>query len=179
MDINELQKQAVDGSRAAEEHLFRNLHDKFAQILQHRISDHETRQDVIQDTLTTIAEKHKSIDFTVSFASWAHRVLENKVLQYYRSAGVERARHTRMESVEHQVTAADVHPQRRLTFLTCLRKVVGVNRRFGRILSLHYQGYSMDQICEKMSISKNAAYNLLSRGRRTLRECLKERRGDL
>jgi RNA polymerase sigma factor (sigma-70 family) len=178
MDINELQNRAIDGDKIAEERLFRNLRDKFALIVQHRISDPEACQDVVQDALTTIADKHSSISFETSFAAWAYRVMENKVLQYYRSAGTERKRHARMDLVEHRMAANDLRPETKRRFLQCLRKVVGVNRRFARVLNLRYQGYSIEEICERMGITRNATYNLLSRGRRMLRECLQERRVD-
>jgi DNA-directed RNA polymerase specialized sigma24 family protein len=38
---------------------------------------------------------------------------------------------------------------------------------------MRYQGYNTEEICEKMGLSRNGIYILLSRARKMLENCLK------
>jgi len=65
------------------------------------------------------------------------------------------------------------NPNLRIKLLSCLSKITGANRRHARILNLSYQGFLADEICEKMSLTKNSFYIVLHRARKALELCLK------
>jgi len=61
--------------------------------------------------------------------------------------------------------------------LDCLNKINDANTRHARVLNLHYQGFIVREICEKLKLTRNGVYILLSRSRTMLKNCLE--RGDV
>jgi RNA polymerase sigma-70 factor (ECF subfamily) len=172
LNINKLQELAKNGDKSAEEQLFKLLTERFTYFTTLRIGDSDDAVEIVQDTLMTIAGKYRGIDFETSFTSWSYRVLENHIFNYRRSLmrrrrGLEQA--ARLQ-VEKQNVTSDPTLKRRL--LECLQKVNEQNIRHARILNLKYQGFKFKDICEKLKLSRNGAYILLSRARQALKECL-------
>jgi DNA-directed RNA polymerase specialized sigma24 family protein len=58
--------------------------------------------------------------------------------------------------------------------LECLRKVGRHNNNFARALNLNYQGYSTEEICDRLKLTKVNFYSILSRARSMLDLCLKK-----
>ncbi len=172
MNINVLHEQARGGDLAAEGRLFEELTARFRLFAQQKISDRQDVLEVVQDALTTVVEKHGEIEFKVSFAAWAHQVLKNKILYYYRTRAT---RGSRMEPLPEGVEPPDQwepNPEFEPRLLDCLRKVCAVNRRHARILNLHYQGYSVEDICGRLNLTRGNFYSVLSRARSMLELCL-------
>ena len=129
-------------------------------------------EDVVQDALLAIAGKYKDIEIRKSFAAWAYKILENKIMDYFK---VQRRRESLMDEESEQIgtTAAfELDPIARRRILECLKSVGQVNERFARILNLHYQGYTTEEVCRKMNIKRNYYYVVLSRARSLLSACL-------
>jgi len=68
--------------------------------------------------------------------------------------------------------AAD--PVLELKLLDCLKKVGQKNIKFARTLNLKYQGYSVEEICDRLEISRENLYTILSRARSALELCLEK-----
>ncbi len=134
-------------------------------------------EEIVQDALTTIAEKYRQVQIESSFAGWAYKVLNNKVLDYYKSKRVRSARTTPLEVAEPDLIGAATDPQLKTRLLDCLRKIHGANSFHARALNLHYQGYNTEEICAKLGIASNNFYVMLSRARTMLRVCLEK--GDI
>lgn len=173
MNINELHKEAAVGDKTAENRLFLHLSERFEQFARHRIWDAEDAKDVAQEALALIAREYKTIDFSTSFLAWAYKVLDNRILGYIKK---KRQRGDRVVTVEDVRLVGDVSieidPDLQSRLLGCLKKIGGTNRRHARILGLHYQGYSTDEICARLQMTKNGVYITLSRARSMLEICL-------
>lgn len=141
-------------------------------ILQHKVMNAEDADDVLQNTLMTIAGKYREIEFEVSFSAWAYKVLEINILAHYRKKGSERKRSGEIPENSDSSAAITPDPELKRRLLDCLRKLNESNIRHARILNFSYQGYDMDQICEKLKTTKTAAYILLSRARAKLKICI-------
>ncbi len=174
MDINELYEMARNGDEVAERRLFHELAVRFRVITHHRVSDKDDCDDIVQSALMTISSEFKSIEIHASFAAWAYRVLQNRILSY---AKKQRAK-TRRERQSHEDPQGDAvlepDPLLELRIIECMRKISRFNTRYARILNLHYQGYTFEEICTKLNISVNNAYVVLSRARSMLELCLQE-----
>ena len=170
MSISELHKAVQSGSEIARKQLFKKLSESFKLFVQQRIRDKEDAEEVVQEALMTIAAKMDKTEFTVSFASWAYGVLENKLLHYYRSKKYRISRFVTIEGVEG--VAAQLNPTLKHKLLDCLRKIHSANQRHARILNLRYQGYRTEEICSRMGITSNNVYIILSRARSMLKRCL-------
>lgn len=173
LNINQLHKDAAAGDKTAEYRLFHFLSERFEQFAHHRIWDTEDARDVVQDAMVSIAREYRSIGFEVSFLAWAYKVLDNRILAYIRR---RKQRGDRVVTVEDVRLLGDVpidiNPALQARLLDCLKKVGNINRRHARILGLHYQGYSTDEICARLSMTKNGLYIALSRARTMLEVCL-------
>jgi len=174
LDLNALYKKAICGDKSAEEALFSALSERFEQFAYHRIWDKEDSKDVLQDTLLAIAREYRQIEFETSFSAWAYKVLDNRILAYIKRKQLRQGRtEAGADSRGSQNRAEDVNPDLRLRLLDCLRKIGEVNRRHARILDLHYQGYTTEEICHRLKTTRNSIYIALHRARKMLETCLK------
>lgn len=173
MDLNELQNAAKNGDRSAERKLFEYLSVRFHLIVYHRVWDEEAAKEVAQDALAVVAREYRGLEIHTSFAGWAHQVLEYRILAYIKSKGTQ---DQRMTGDSEQVAADPPDPVFKLKLSHCLKTVGRANRRYARILNLHYHGYSTEEVCERMGISVTNCYVLLSRARLMLEKCLEKDR---
>jgi len=177
LTINDLHKSVQDGTDGAEKRLFTDLGESFRIFAQQRIWNKEDSEEIVQDALTAIAAKYKMIDFEVSFAAWAYKVLENKILHYYRTKKCRESRFIPTGDAPDRAGPQDSDPNLKRSLLDCLRKICNTNRRHARILNLRYQGFSTDEICGRLEVTRNNVYILLSRARSMLKLCLEK--GDI
>lgn len=174
MDINDLHRQVCSGQDNAEGQLFDRLTARFRYFTQQKIIDRQDANEIVQDALLTIADKYKGIEFTVSFASWAYQVLENKILGYYRKKHSRGKRMVSQEKEERVEPAYTPDPELKRRLMNCIRKISKLNPRHARILNLHYQGYTVVEICERTNVTKANLYSILSRVRSLLQLCLEK-----
>ncbi len=125
----------------------------------------------MQDALLTITSKYRDIDFEKSFAGWAYKVLNNKILDYIKRKQTRSRLDQQMREAE-PVVVHTPNPSFTAKLIDCFRKVHRVNVRHARILNLHYQGFSTTDICHKLGVKENNMYVLLMRARKALASCL-------
>jgi len=162
------------GDKEAEKLLLEKLRERFRLITQQRVSDSQDVEDIVQDSLVVIASKSKAMDFQTSFSAWARKVLENNILNYHRTRARQKRKLERFAKQRNSAAEENLQLDLKRRLLDCLKKLNEANIRHARILNYSHQGYSIEQICEKLQISKNAAYVLLSRARVILRNCLEK-----
>ncbi|MBN1212769.1 MAG: sigma-70 family RNA polymerase sigma factor [candidate division Zixibacteria bacterium] len=171
-DINSLVKQAQSGDKVAENALLKHLRESFRLVVQHRIWNNADTEDIVQDTLLTVCSKYKDLKIEVSFAAWAYKILNHKIMDYVKRKKIRsRLDRDRFEASPPLLSATS-KPDLKKRLLDCFKKVNDSNIRQARILNLYYQGYSTEEICKKLKISKNNAYVLLNRARTALEKCL-------
>jgi RNA polymerase sigma factor (sigma-70 family) len=172
LDINTLHSKAHGGDRDAEDELFQSLTARFRLFAKREIWDEADSEDIVQSALVTIIEKYRGIEFEISFSAWAHRVLENKILSYYKKKGRKESVLIEGNDIERFSDSQNPDPEFEARLEDCLRKVSFANKRHARILILSYQGYTTREICSKLGITESNFYSLLSRSRSMLKFCL-------
>jgi hypothetical protein len=70
---------------------------------------------------------------------------------------------------ESQAPLSDLKRQ----LLVCLKKLIKINPIYARAINFVHQGYKTREICEKLNITRNNFYVILTRGRHMLDTCLK------
>ena len=155
MDINSLQVLARGGDKTAEDSLFCELSARFRLFVRQRIGDEQDAKEVVQNALLTIVQEYMGVEFQTSFAAWAYKVLDNRILAYYQTCKRQAARSQSLSDAGGNLEMAGANPQPELRhrLLSCLDKIMRANRRYARILNLHYQGYKTDEICEMMELT--------------------------
>ena len=175
MDFNELYNAAKNGDTAAEKSLFSRLSVSFCAITQRRIWNQEDGEEVAQEALMTVLEKYRSADIETTFAGWAHTVLKNKILDYIKvKEGRSRLMNKYVEERKHQAEPPDdIGLVERIK--RCFFEIHQTHRQHARILNLQFHGFSTEEICTSLRITRNNYYVSLSRARAMLEKCLSRR----
>jgi len=173
-DLNVLYCLAKEGNRAAEQSLFACLSERFRAFARRRYWGEESYEDIVQDALATISREYEGLQITSSFAAWAYKVLKNRMLTVKRTQRL-RARWTiPMAEAMELLCVESVEPDLGYRLLRCLEKIGQANVQYARILNLHYQGYTTEEICARINIPRNTFYTILFRARAMLRNCLEK-----
>lgn len=172
MTINELFRQSQAGEKSAEEELFAFLAERFRLFLRHKIADARDAEDVMQEALAVVASKYRSLPSDCAIVGWAHGVLNFEVLRYYRTKGLRKVRNLQLPDEETVFNGWECEPDLVDAIIHCLVRLHKVNPKYARILNLHYQGYTPEEVCSRLGVSINHYYVLLSRARSQLRQCL-------
>jgi len=173
-DLNDLYIIAREGCQEDTEELFRYLSVRFHLFVRRRVRNKQDCEEIVQDALMVIGREFKLVEINVSFAAWAYKVLQNRVLAYFKSFRREASRRSEYKDTEeiHSETLFKPDPDLRRRVLYCLQKIGGNNVRFARIINLHYQGYSTEEICEKLEMTRSNFYTMLFRARSLMEECI-------
>jgi len=175
LDINEMYMIALSGDRDDEEALFQALAERFRLFAEQRLEDPAACEDVVQESLATIAEKYRCMEFSSSFAAWVYGVLQKKIQRYYRA---KRYYMDRFENSPAQgVSRPD--PELQIALLACLRELCRRSTSQARVLNLVFQGYTISEICARLGLTPNACYVQLSRARAHIRDCLERKKASL
>jgi RNA polymerase sigma factor (sigma-70 family) len=176
-DVNSLAAEAKAGNKEAEKTLFECLGARFRLILHHDVRNKEDVEDLVQEALAAVARDYLTTEYRESFAAWVSQVLRNRMLMYYRTRQQDRTRHAPIEVGQLNVAGNQVSPELTATLSECMKKICVVNKRYARILALSFQGFGIDEICQRLGVTTTNAYSILSRARTALAGCL-DARGD-
>ncbi|MBD3232662.1 MAG: sigma-70 family RNA polymerase sigma factor [candidate division Zixibacteria bacterium] len=175
MSIDTLYKEFKTGKKEAEKQLFEYLTVRFRILATKRIWNKENAEEIVQESLIAVFKHHEQAPDQADFAAWAHKVLDNRINNYLRVT-------MRRTEIMNKIRAGiqymsgklqSTNPDLKRKLLDCFRKLCKTNRRYARILNLHYHGYNVDEICKRMGIEINNCHVILSRSRSKLDLCLK------
>jgi RNA polymerase sigma factor (sigma-70 family) len=175
LDLNEIYRQARDGDKAAEEQLCKQLLVSFRVIVQRRVWDRMDGEDVVQQALVTILDKYQTAEITSSFAAWAHTVLKNKIMDYFKMKQLRDLKMEKFVGWQETFVVPAPEPGLKLRIKDCLARINRSHKQYARILNLHFQGYSTEEICGALGITRNNFYVSLSRARTMLEVCLNQK----
>ena len=176
MDLDRLHNLCVAGDKEAERILFDRLSVSFRIFAQHRLWNIEDAEDVVQEALKTVAQKCADIKIESSFAAWARRILEHKILDSVKAKQRDKRKMETAIDDADLFVGSNPNPSFVTDLLACLRKVFGIDKRYARVLNLCQQGYTSDEICERLDVKVGHMYVLLSRARAALLSCLEGKR---
>lgn len=168
-----LVEAALAGDSAAERRLFQNLTVRF-RLIAKRYAVETDAEDLAQEACMTIHEKYRTEKFSKSFHAWAHGVLRMKIGNYLQHKKTVVQREIALEGpIGATDSSANVQTKRHL--LECLKNLLREKPRYARVLNLSHQGYTTEQICERIQMTANHYYVSLNRSRSLLRVCLESK----
>jgi RNA polymerase sigma factor (sigma-70 family) len=170
--VNELYELAASGDKQAEARLFAALTDRFRLFAHLRVWNRDEVDDLVQAALAVVAEEYRSVNIETSFAAWAHKVMQNRLLGYIQKQRREKGRMASGDTNNCRQASWTPDPTLRMKLLACLKKVGLANRRYARILNLHHIGFSRDEVCERLGVTRDQSYLIMSRARSMLKKCL-------
>ncbi len=169
----ELQQEfakAKNGDKSAEEILFQFLRVRFTIIAKNRIWN-DNYEDIVHDACTTVIEKYKDLPQDIEFEAWAYKVLRNKIGNYIRATNLRNKTIKFVGDIETQFPACE-NPEYRSVLIRCLEKLSKAYPKYIRVLNMVNYGYTSEEICKELEISKSNLYVILHRCRRLLSECV-------
>ena len=151
------------------------LDARFRLILHHELRNKEDIEDILQEALAAVARDYRTTEYRQSFAAWCARVLRNRMLMHFRARDRDRRRMSSVETETLDNPGRAIDPGLQAALSECLRRICAMNKRYARILALSFQGYDITEICNRLDVTANNAYSILSRARSKLAVCLDER----
>lgn len=172
LNFTELYKRAIDGDPSARQELYGQLYVSFRIIARHRIRDWNDAEEAVQAAVVKVTSKLDQVADPQRFPAWAHMILKNEIIDYYRGTQTRRVHEVELDAGEtpHNYQVAD--PDLKMRLKECLKKVNAVFAKHARILNLRYQGYGTQEICARLAITPNNLHVILSRARALLKNCL-------
>ena len=160
------------GDQTAREQLFNQLYVSFRILARHRIADWNDAEEVVQAAMVKVSAKLDQLSEAERFSAWAHAILKHEIIDHYRSAQSRRTRELELDDASVGVDQASENGELKAKLKECLKKLNAVFGRHARILNLRFQGYSTNEICNRMHLTPNNLYVMLNRARAMLRNCL-------
>lgn len=131
--------------------------------------------DILQDVKLTMWRQFGTFEIGTNFAAWARQIATNRILNYRRSE--QRRPSSAVEASFIEAVAAEIDrradelDQRSEALQLCLRKLSDAHRKL--ILWRYFDNCGIDEIGRRSQRSAEAVYQLLSRIRGTLNECVR------
>ncbi len=171
--MKELWEQAAKGDKKSEEEIFSYLRERFTVIAGFSMCDDDAR-DIAHDACMAVFKGYKTLGSPYQYNSWAQRILKNKIANYFNRKSLEKETLTKKDALEigNLYSTSIKDHEIILTLEHCLRKLQKQNPRYALALELIQSGYTTDEVCRIMNLSKNNLYVILNRGRKLLRDCI-------
>ena len=178
MDINKLFIKSRGGDSEAEKKLFEELTVRFRLFVSRKVPEVADAEEIIQDAILVVVNNLKTIEIETSFGAWAYAVVKFKIRDYLKSKKRRRKYVSHEPVLVDEMTGPESTCKLETNLLDCLREICVTNRRYARVLNLKYQGYSAKSIYQKLGITRENLYVIVSRARSLLKSCL-ERKGSI
>jgi RNA polymerase sigma factor (sigma-70 family) len=174
MDLDHLYRKAFQGDRAAEEQLFQMLSVMFKMFIRRRGVGNEDLEDIVQSALAKTASSYRRDKMKTNFAAWAQTVAKSQFIDFCRSESSRQRKLVELPDFDQHPNQIKHDPTLIRRLKDCLRKLHMANPLHARIVNLHYQGYTTEEVCDQLKITANYRRVALCRARAMLRACLKE-----
>jgi RNA polymerase sigma-70 factor (ECF subfamily) len=174
LDINALFDNVLQGNENAERELFEKLSVRFRVIAYQRIWNKNDFEDVAQEALLTVAGNFKEVAIERSFTAWATKVLDNKIMAYVKRKQTSQCRLLESPPEDYSLYDERQYSNLKNRLIKCLKRLYRANSRYARIINLHYQGFTVEDVCNRLKVSVDNSYVILSRARSMLTKCLDE-----
>ena len=110
LDVNKLYTAAISGTKREEDHLFTKLSEIFMLFVRQRVWNAQDCLEIVQDALAAVAQKYRAIEIDISFSAWAYKILENKLMNYYRAKKVRESRLAQLQESDGHESISPVNP---------------------------------------------------------------------
>ncbi len=181
----------VEGGRLLDSELGK-LRQRLLRHARFAVADDGLAEDLVQDTLITIVEKHATRRGDSTLATWSVAILKNRIADWYRSP--QRRRMVQFKADDDNGEAAidalyDANgayadpvpawqqPENRMEqrqMMNVLERCVScLPKQTGRVFMMReWLGFETTEICERLGVSADNCRTILHRARMGLRACM-------
>lgn len=161
----------LQGDVGGLEELVRSYSDRLVRFAYGYVKDPDAAEDVAEDTFAALIFKRRHFEGEDGFRAWLYKIARNKSIDYLRKharsvplSGAERF--SGGGNFEYELFAKERDRQ----VFDCMQ-VLPEQYRSALYLA-YFDGFSVNEIAKIMKKSRKQVYNLLARGRSSLREIL-------
>ncbi|MDW7690785.1 RNA polymerase sigma factor [Flammeovirgaceae bacterium SG7u.111] len=166
-------KACLKGKRTAQEELYKSYYGYGMSIAMRYAGNKEEAEEIFNDSFMKVFGKLKLYDLNKSFKGWVRRIIINTSIDYYRGKNQIEKGTICLEGASDITYSYDIISK--LTaeqILTLLQKLPDKYRLTFNLYEL--EGYSHQEISEKMNIPVGTSRSNLTRAKNILREKVKE-----
>jgi RNA polymerase sigma-70 factor (ECF subfamily) len=152
-------------------HPWPQLIDDLRRFVRRRVSDQHEAEDIVQDTLTKLAEQLREGPIAGPLHAWVLRVARNAIVDHYRARG-------RSEAPVENVAADDPGPPpvERAGLLASFRAFIHALPAEQReaVLLTEYEGLTQAELAARLGVPVSTVKSRVQRGRKRLERALRE-----
>jgi RNA polymerase sigma factor (sigma-70 family) len=171
--MQELYERAKDGDSSAESQLLQNLFVRFVSFGEHRVGRSDA-EDVAQKACIIIHEKYRTQEIETTFGAWSFGVYKNVMLKSIDKGSRDSKKLDHLREAMPRSSQHEENPLLHNKLLGCMRDLIKTFQRYGRILNLRHQGFTTEEVCERINVTREQYYVYLGRGRSILKACLED-----
>lgn len=170
MEEKKLVQEILSGSKRALEKFYCRYKKKLLHFIQAKIQSEEDAEEIFQDTFLAAIEGLRDFSFRSSLFTYLCSIASHKIIDYYRKKKIKQIFFSKIPEIEPLISTF-FHPEEELD-ITLLREKINqtfkkLAPKYQRILRLKYiDGYSVEEISQKLSISFKSAESTLFRARK-------------
>ena len=167
---------AQSGKAAAMDQLLKIWYPRFLRYSAHQLHDREAAQDVVQETLVTVAKKIVNLKDPVAFPKWAYQILHRRGVDYQRTEIRRRSREA-SDGCPETPSHGDALPEFESDTSQAIRDALaGLNGLSYNVIHLFYlDGLSLREIATICCIPVGTVKSRLHTARGKLRKILVEK----
>ncbi len=172
MDLDVLIKECKKNKPDAQRKLYEQFSGKMFGVCLRYSKDYTEAEDILQDGFIKVFTKISQFDFKGSFEGWVRRIMVNCALERYR-------KHNLLYSVseirEYDTKLAYDDVMSEISCKELLSLIKDLSPQYKMVFNLYaIEGFSHQEIGEKLGISEGTSKSNLSRARAILQEKVKE-----
>ena len=172
MDLEKIIKDCKKNRPDAQKKLYEHFSGKMFGVCMQYSKDYTEAEDILQDGFIKVFTKIDQFDFKGSFEGWVRRIMVNCALERYR-------KHNLLYSVseirEYDTKLAYDDVLSEISSKELLKLIQDLSPQYKMVFNLYaIEGYSHQEIGEKLGISEGTSKSNLSRARTILQERVKE-----
>lgn len=163
--------QLVKRCRKHDEKAMRELYDEMAPmamgVCMRYCRSHEEAQDLFQEGFLKVFEHIDSLREPRSVGAWIYHIMVNVCVEYHRS----RKEMRNVELAEHETVTLPLDPFGMEEIVKALQQLPPQQQTVFNLVEV--EGYSYEEVSERLSITVSSARSTLCRAKAMLRERLK------
>lgn len=175
MKLNKIEEKVlIEGILRGEESQLRRFYEIYYRpilsFIRKRINNEEDVEEVLQDTLLGALDSFRDFSFRSSLFTFLCSIASHKVIDYYRRKKIKNIVFSKIPNVE-EILGSLVGPEEVLDHEMLKTKIKNTLSRlspmYQKIIDLKYiQGYSVEEIAQKLSLSFKSTESHLFRARK-------------
>ena len=177
--LPELLEGCLRNDRKCQELLYKQFYVYAMGVCMRYVPNRDEALEVVNDGFLKIFQKVQMYDADKPFKVWLKKVMINTALDFYRQ-NVKFQNHDDISSIENTATASESHSAHsQLEYEELVGLIQQLTPSYRAVFNLYViDGYSHEEIAQKLGISEGTSKSNLARARENLRSMLLKKGND-